>query len=175
MKKFYLLGLGIVLFVSCNQQEKRYTEQSPEIDTYKKVIAAYENKDWQELANYYADSAKIMNNVTEENGQSLAELIAENKADAVLFKDWDYVDDDSEYEMTVSDKGNTWVNFWGIWKGTLKANNKTYTIPAHISAQFVDGKIVKEFGYWDNSEIVPDIQALLEAEQNTTEEIAVKE
>jgi hypothetical protein len=62
--------------------------------------------------------------------------------------------------MVVTDKGKTYVNFWGLWKGTLAANNKTYTIPTHLTAQFVDGKIVKEFGYWDLSKIMLDMQAM---------------
>ncbi len=161
MKKLIFLGLATVLLLTaCQRQEKRYTEQSPEIDTYKKVIAAYENRDWEDLASHYADSAKIMNNVVEKDGQTLAELVAMDKDDASLFSSWDYVDDQSEYEMTVSDDGKTYVNFWGLWKGTLAVNKKTYTIPAHISAQFIDGKIVKEFGYWDLSKIMLDMQAM---------------
>jgi transcription elongation factor Elf1 len=161
MKKLLFLGLAIVLsLAACQQQEKRYTQQSPEIDTYKKVIDAYEKHNWEALASHYADSAKIMNNVTEENAQTIEELIAEDKEDASYFSSWDYVDDQSEYEMTITDAGKTYVNFWGLWKGTLAANNKTYTIPAHISAQFVNGKIVKEFGYWDLSEIMTDMQAM---------------
>ena len=77
------------------------------------------------------------------------------------------MDGESEYEMFVTDKGQTWVNFWGIWKGTLAANNKTYTLPTHITAQFVDGKVVKEFGYWDVSKIMMDIQTMEQAELST--------
>lgn len=158
MRKLVLLGMVTVFLISCDQQEKRYTQQSPEIDTYKKVIDAYEKQNWQEMGSYYADTAKIMNNALEENAQSLDELIAENKEDANLFSSWDYLDDNSEYEMIVNDKGNTWVNFWGVWQGTMKANDKTYTIPAHITARFVDGKIVEEYGYWDLSRIMMDLQ-----------------
>lgn len=166
MKKLFLLGFITILY-ACDKQEQRYTQQSPEIDTYKKVISAYENQNWDELVSYYADTAKIMNNVTEENAQDLDELIAQNKEDASLFSSWDYVDDESEYEMVKTDQGSTWVNFWGVWQGTLKANSKTYVIPTHITAQFVDGKIVKEFGYWDISKIVTDLRDLQEGEKDS--------
>ncbi len=67
MKRVFFLGLAIVLLMAaCQKAEKRYTQQSPEIDTYKKVIDAYEKQDWEALASHYADTAKIMNNVTEE-------------------------------------------------------------------------------------------------------------
>ncbi|AFL80122.1 hypothetical protein Aeqsu_0613 [Aequorivita sublithincola DSM 14238] len=161
MKKILFLGLAIALsFTACQQQEKRYTQQSPEIDTYKKVIEAYDKQDWEAMVSHYADNAKIMNNVVEAEAQTLGELVDSDKADAALFSSWGYVNDQSEYEMTVTDEGKTYTNFWGLWKGTLIANNKTYTIPTHISAQFIDGKIVKEFGYWDLSKIMLDVQAM---------------
>ncbi len=161
MKKVFFLGLAIVLsMAACQQQEKRYTQQSPEIETYKKVIDAYDKQDWVAMASHYADTAKIMNNVEEKDAQTLAELVQMDKDDASLFSSWEYVDGESEYEMVVTDKGKTYVNFWGLWKGTLAANNKTYTIPTHLTAQFVDGKIVKEFGYWDLSKIMLDMQAM---------------
>ncbi|WP_321538289.1 nuclear transport factor 2-like protein [Flavobacterium piscinae] len=68
-----------------------------------------------------------------------------------------YVVEKEEYEMVVTDKGETWVNFWGLWKGTIKTTNKVYEIPFHNTARFVDGKIVEEYGYWNNSEIVTDM------------------
>ncbi|MCB0466220.1 MAG: nuclear transport factor 2 family protein [Aequorivita sp.] len=171
MKRVLFLGLAIVLsLAACQKAEKRYTQQSPEIDTYKKVIDAYEKQDWEAMASHYADTAKIMNNVIEEEGKTIAEEVERSKEDAALFSDWNYVDGESEYEMVVTDKGQTWVNFWGVWKGTLASNNKTYTIPVHITAQFVDGKIVKEFGYWDISKIMMDIQAMQEAAKIASEE-----
>ncbi|HNP69002.1 MAG TPA: nuclear transport factor 2 family protein [Aequorivita sp.] len=168
MKRLFFLGLAIVLsLTACQKTEKRYTQQSVEIDTYKKVIDAYEKQDWEALMSHYADTAKIMNNVIEKEGKTIAEEVAIGKEDAALFSSWDYVDGESEYEMVVTDKGQTWVNFWGIWKGTLAANNKTYTLPTHITAQFVDGKVVKEFGYWDVSKIMMDIQTMEQAELST--------
>lgn len=150
MKKLILLALITVLFSACNQNV-RYTQQSPEIETYKKVIKAYQNLDWDAFATHYADTAKIFNNATKDKGLTLTELIASNQQDASLFSTWNYVDSESDYEMVVTDKGETWVNFWGLWQGKLKADGKTYDIPAHMTMQFVDGKIVKEYGYWDIS------------------------
>lgn len=61
--------------------------------------------------------------------------------------------------MVVTDDGETWVNFWGLWKSTLKENNKVYEIPTHITARFVKGKIVREAGYWDISKILQDLHS----------------
>lgn len=116
MKKLVLFGLAIVLFTACNNKEKRYTQQSPEIDTYKKVIEAYQKQDWNAMASHYSDSAKILNNVTIKEAQTVAQLIAQNKEDAALFSSWRYEPESLEYEMVVTDKGETWVNFWDIGK-----------------------------------------------------------
>ncbi len=162
MKNLFLLGLAIVLFTSCEKQEKRYTQQSPEIDTYKKVMGDYKNLNWEDYPKHYADTAKIANNVIEEKALNISQTIDKNKEDAAMFT---WVVEKEEYEMVVTDKGETWVNFWGLWKGTMKSNNKVYDIPFHTTARFIDGKIVEELGYWNNSEIVSD---LIKIEQDST-------
>lgn len=164
MKNILVIGFICVLNFSCNNHDKRYTQQSPEIDTYKKVIADYENQDWQSLASHYADTAKILNNVTQKDAQTVAQLIAENKEDARIFDSWKYDPNSVEYEMVVTDKGETWVNFWGNWEATLKANGKLYVLPAHITARFVDGKIVREDGYWDLSKLMLDLKSMAETD-----------
>ena len=55
MKNLILLGLTVILFTACNQ-EVRYTQQSPEIDTVKKAIKSYNEKNYDN--SMYADSAK---------------------------------------------------------------------------------------------------------------------
>jgi ketosteroid isomerase-like protein len=59
--------------------------------------------------------------------------------------------------MVVTDKKETWVNFWGLWKGTLKSSGKVYQVPFHTTARFIEGKIVEEYGYWNNTEIMTDL------------------
>jgi len=154
MKKIILLGLAIVLSLSACNQEKRYTQQSPEIDSYKKLMEAYKTKNWADYPSYYADTAKIASNVVKEKAKTVSQAIEKSKEDANLFN---YKVEDMDYEMVVTDKGETWVNYWGIWTGTLKSTGKVYVIPFHNTAQFIEGKIVQEDGYWDNSEIVTDM------------------
>lgn len=176
MKRVFLLGLAIVLSLNaCQKQEKRYTQQSPEIDTYKKVIADYENRDWEALASHYADTAKILNNVTMKDAKTIAQEVPMGKEDAPLFASWKYQPESVEYEMVITDKGQTWVNFWGDWEATLLANSKTYVIPAHITARFIDGKVVQENGYWNLSEIMLDLQALQQTDTTATNESAQEE
>lgn len=159
MKNLFILGLALVLFTSCNQKQ-RYTQQSPEIDTYKKVMEDYKTQNWEDYPKHYADTAKIANNVPKEKAQTVTQAIEKSKGDAKLFT---WTVEDIDYEMVVTDKGETWVNYWGIWSGTLISTGKVYVIPFHTTAQFIDGKIVKEDGYWDNSEIVTDMIKQAEA------------
>ena len=171
MKKILLLGLAIVFFTSCNEKQ-RYTQQSPEIDSFKKLMNAYNTKNWDEYPSHYADTAKIANNVIKEKRVSLAEVIKTNKEDAALFN-WEV--EKEEYEMVVTDDKETWVNFWGIWKGTLKSSGKVYQIPFHITSRFIDGKIVAEYGYWNNSEIGTDMLKQPEATANAAKTEATTE
>ncbi|MFN3754844.1 nuclear transport factor 2 family protein [Flavobacterium sp.] len=171
MKKIFLLGLAIVLSLSACNNEKRYTQQSPEIDSYKKLMEAYKTQKWDEFSSHYADTAKIANNVIKEKGVLLAEVIKTNKEDAALFN---YAVEKEEYEMVVTDKKETWVNFWGLWKGTLKSSGKVYQIPFHTTARFIDGKIVEEYGYWNNSEIIKDFMKQPETPAKTQETVSEK-
>ncbi len=161
MKQLMLIVFVIASFSAC-KNEVRYTQNSPEIETYKMVIKDYEIGNWESFATHYSDTAKILNNVTEKNAQTVAQLVAQNKQDAAIFSSWKYVPEESEFEMVITDKGETWVNFWGLWQGRLSENNKLYEIPAHITAQFIDGKIVKEIGFWDISDLALDLQQLKE-------------
>jgi len=153
MKNLFLLGLAIMFFTSCDQKQ-RYTQKSAEIDTYKKVMEDYKTQNWEDYPLHYADTAKIANNVVKEKAQTVSQAIEKSKEDAKLF---DFKVEDIDIEMVVTDKDETWVNYWGVWTGTLKSTGKVYVIPFHNTAQFIDGKIVRENGYWDNSEIVTDM------------------
>lgn len=154
MKQLILVGLVLVLFTACDQKDTRYTQQSPEIDTYKKAMDDYKEMNWESMSTHYADTAIIANNLPKEKAMNISQVIETNKEDAAMFS---WVVDKEEYEMVVTDKGETWVNFWGLWKGTKKSNNKVYEIPFHSTARFIDGKIVEEYGYWNNSEIATDL------------------
>ncbi len=38
-----------------------------------------------------------------------------------MFSDIQYVADEDFLEMVVTDDGESWVNFWGLWSAVLKA------------------------------------------------------
>ncbi len=163
MKKLVLLGLAIVLFTSCEQQDKRYTQQSPEIETVKKLIDNYNNRTYD--TSVFADTSKSFFNSPKDEFMSPSETVAMHKQNDELYSKRGFTNEDPEYEMVVTDDGNTWVNSWLEWKGTLAANGKEFTMPVHLTYRFVDGKIVREVAMFDPSEILMEVQAI-EAEKN---------
>jgi steroid delta-isomerase-like uncharacterized protein len=162
MKNLFLLGLAIVLFTACEKQDKRYTQQSPEIETVKKFLDNYNNQVYD--TSIYADSSKSFFNSSKDKFMSPSETVAMHKQNDAVYSKRGFTNEDPEYEMVVTDDGETWVNCWLDWKGTLAANNKEFEMPVHLTYRFVDGKIVREVALFDPSAIVLELQAL-EAEK----------
>jgi steroid delta-isomerase-like uncharacterized protein len=149
MKKIFLIGLAIALFVACEQKEERYSTSGPEIDLVKGLLADYEKGDWDSWKEKYADTAKVYYNQWDDS-ITVTQSMEGHKANIALLSSYGF-GDNVTYEKIISDNGNTWINFWGKWEGTLKENNKTVVLPVHLSVRVLDGKIVQENGFWDNS------------------------
>ncbi|MGJ8592464.1 MAG: nuclear transport factor 2 family protein [Aquaticitalea sp.] len=167
MKNIFLLGLAIVLFNSCEQQNKNYTHESPEIEIVKKAIENYNNKNYD--TSIYADTSKTYFNSSTQF-MSPSETLAYHKANDALYTSRGFTDEDPQYEMAVTKKGETWVNGWFDWKGTLAGNGREYTMPIHLTYRFEDGKIVREVGFWDQSEVVLALQEIEAAKNKSVEE-----
>jgi hypothetical protein len=157
MKNLFLLGLVIVLFSSCETKDKRYTQQSPEIETVKKHIANYNSKNYD--TSVFVDTAKSFFN-NSKNPILVKDIIAYHKANDENYSSRGFTNENPEYEMVITDEGKTWVNCWLDWKATMKGNDKDIEIPIHLTYQFIDGKIVREVGYWDPTEVVLNLQAI---------------
>ena len=99
---------------------------------------------------------------------SPSETIAYHKANDAIYSSRGFTNEDPEYEMVLTDDGETWVNCWLNWKGTLAANSKEFEMPIHLTYRFIDGKIVREVGMWNSSAIVLELQAI-EAEKMKSE------
>jgi ketosteroid isomerase-like protein len=154
MKKVIYLIFAVVLFTACNtNQPERYFSASPEIEITKSTLKHYLDGNWDEMKLLYADTAKVMNNVPDSKGVSIDAAINIYKQDHELFSSMSYVADEDFFEMAITDDDETWVNYWGLWKGTLKTTGEEFEIPLHITLRFIDQKIVREHGYWNNSAI----------------------
>ncbi len=163
MRKLALLAVIGLLVFACKQGETRYTQSSAEIDTFKALIASYEGADWEGYTSKFADTAKIYHN-TDDKSMTPAETVEAHKTNTSALSSFGFVADKGDLEMVVSDKGETWVNFWGLWKGTIASNGVEIMTPVHVTAQFVDGKVVREYGYWDNAPMQAAMEAAAAAE-----------
>ncbi|MFN3997366.1 hypothetical protein [Algoriphagus sp.] len=165
MKNLTLISVIALLLCSCNSKD-RYTQQSAEIETVKSIMSNYVNGEWEAYQSHYAEGAQIFFNTTEDKPATIQQIIAQQKLELEPLSSYSIDRENEAVEMVLDDKGETWVNYWGVWKGTMAANGKTYEVPIHITSQFVGGKIVKTYGYWDNSPIQMDAMALqIEAEK----------
>ncbi|WP_425237564.1 nuclear transport factor 2 family protein [Ulvibacterium sp.] len=166
MRKLFLFGLALTMLTACNTKPVRYTQNSPEIDVVKKHIANYNNKNYD--TGIYADSSKTFLN-TKKNAMTPGEAMEYHKQTDANYSNRGFMAEDQEYEMVVTDDGETWVNCWLDWKGTLAGTGQEIEIPVHLTYRFVEGKVVRELGYWDPTEIVLALQKI-EAQKNSSEE-----
>ncbi len=157
MRTTLLAGMAVLLFLSCNQGPVRYTQNAPEIDTIKQLLANYDSQSYD--TSMYADSSKTYYN-TKDNPLSPGEVMDYHKQNDASYSARGFEEDNQEYEKVLADNGETWVNCWVNWKGTIAATGKEIAIPAHLTYQFVEGKIVKEYGYWDPTEVVLELQKI---------------
>ncbi|MEO8934030.1 MAG: nuclear transport factor 2 family protein [Xanthomarina sp.] len=162
MKNFTLIGCAFLIITSCSNQP-RYTQNSEEIEIVKAVISDYNYQEWESLMSHYSDTAEIYFN-------SRSEILAPTDLER-FYKNHDagfstraFEDESREYEMVEDNNGKSWVNFWGLLKGNLDGNNKQIIIPVHITYEFIDKKIVTEFGYWDSSKVKLELEKLNDEE-----------
>lgn len=158
-----LLILISIIIVSCNDGKKenekvRYTQNSEEINTLKSVIQNYENGEWDKYKSHYADTAKLYYNSSQ--SQNVDQVLQNHKQSLEGLSNYEFPDERDEYEMVVTDDDETWVNYWGDWQGTIAENDSMIEIPVHITARFIDGKIVAEHVYFDNSGIMAAFEGL---------------
>lgn len=166
MKHLFLIVMTVILFTACGTKDKRYTQQSPEIETVKQHIENYNSKSYD--TSVFADTSKTFFN--SKNPILVKDIVAYHKANDENYSSRRFTDEDPEYEMVLTDDGKTWVNCWLNWEATMKGNGKKIEMPIHLTYQFIDGKIVREVGYWDPTEVVLNLQAI-EAEKNATAEV----
>ncbi len=171
MKKLLIVLVTGFLLSAC-QQEQRYTQQSPEIDSVKSLFELYNSGDFDGQKAFYADTAKLYYNVPESKPSTIDQIISIQKEEVAPFSAYSIDFTDDGVEMVLTDKGETWVNLWGVWKATMAANGQTFEIPVHSTFQFVDGKIVKELGYWDNSSVAMAFMELEAAEKAASDTTA---
>jgi len=168
MKNLFLFAMAVMLFTACETKDKRYTQQSSEIETVKKHIENYNTKNYD--TSVFADTSKSFFN-NSKNPILVKDIMAFHKANDENYSSRGFTDENPDYEMVITDKGDTWVNCFLDWKATMAGNGNVVETPIFLTYQFIDGKIVREVGYWDSSDVVLNLQAI-EAEKKMSAEEA---
>lgn len=172
MKKLFLFGLSIILFVACQNKPQRYFDESAEIETAKAGIKAYEAQNWDAWKANFADTAKIFHNTNK--AATPDEMMAGMKQMLSNFSSYGFSKEGGIYEMVIDKDGKTWVNYWGNWGGKSVVIEKNLVIPVHLTLEFVDGKIVQEYAYYDTAGI-NETFAAIEAAKTASEAEASEE
>lgn len=173
MKNLFLILLTLVLISSCEQKETRYTQQSPEIDLVKKHIDNYNTKNYDLVVSVLADSSKSFFN-SKKNPILHQDIIAYHEANDANYSKRGFLEKDAEFEMVVTDEGETWVNAWLDWQATIAATGKVVDMPVHMTFRMADGKIVTEYGYWDPTAIVMELQKMEAEKAMSADEKVIK-
>ena len=140
MKKL-IFFLPVVILIACEQPAKQYFEESAEIDMIKKGNKAYVDRDWATLRSLYADTAKIAENVwSPDKFVSPDQFIEGMKTSLADISDVK-LSDDIEYNMIVTNDGETWVLCWFNWTAKHK-NGKEISSPVHLGFRIAGGKVV---------------------------------
>ena len=162
MKPLITFPSILILFVACQSPTppgmeqattavERYTTTAPEIDAAKAGMTAYLEGDWAKFRSGYAEEAEIYHNSTspmtvEETITSLQEALAAVSS---------YTLDEEQYwERIISDEGEVWVYFWGTWKAQHASSDTQFEVPFHLHWHYHEGRVIEEYGLWDNSQVM---------------------
>ena len=147
MKKIILFAFSLVVMASCTEPAKQYTTSSPEIETIKTLHDYFRDSDYDSLKDLYAEDAQIFENSLE--ATSVSDMIKQGKEGREYVEGYDFAEG-VKCEMITNDAGEKWVNSWAVWTGNIKGSNTELKVPIISRFLFKDGKIVKEYSYWDN-------------------------
>lgn len=113
----------------------------------------YTAEDWDSFRTHYASEARIYWNAFDDNYSSVEETIVGESGFIDLLSSYSFLKEKEFFQRGVDNRGNIWVNFWGVWRGTLAANNQSFEFPVHFTFRFEQGKIIEERGYADYSRL----------------------
>ena len=161
MKKLVLSLSIISLFTLC-QNKKQYFLSSPEIDIAKKMMDAYQSKDWEMMRNTFADSASVLiNGWWGDEISSEAYISALEEFNTTQLESYS-LSDDTFYEMIINDEGVKWVHAWSQWSGKFANGNEAQTV-INFGWLFEGDKVILLTMMYDSNPI-------LQAQKNQGEE-----
>ena len=162
MKRICSLAPILILVVACQsptppaaeeatEAVERYTTTAPEIEAAKAGMTAYLEEDWDAFRSGYTEDAEIFHNST--SAMTIDETIASLQDDLTAVSSYGW-DDEQYWERIITDEGEVWVYFWGVWEAQHASSDTQFELPVHIAWQFDESKVIEEYGLWDNSQVM---------------------
>lgn len=153
MKKMILLVMVVAIFTACQQTEpQRWFRNSTETEVTKALLKDYQTGNWSSWLSHYSDTAKVFHNTTQ--GVSPQKQQEALKQTIQNLNAYQFNENKTYIEMVLDDNNETWVYFWSTWEATVAGSNTELIVPVHLALQFVDNKVVREYGFYDASSIM---------------------
>lgn len=162
MKKLVFIASALILFNACQEKEQRYFSDSAEIESSKKLVGYFASQNFEGMKEIYSDSVKIYDNSVDP--VSLSDIIDSMKANDEIIESMK-VQDSADYEMVITKDNETWVNSWYTLVGRFKGLSRDVLVPCHSTFQFKNGKIIKEYSYYNALPIYLEMQKLNDTTQ----------
>ena len=162
--KFNILLVCLVLTFGCDKSlppppevQKQLFSESADIEVGKKIIEAYQKGDWDGFNKYYAEDARVWRNKNwiSEDGMTVSQYLEDLQGGVSTMKDYRF--SSSTWVSVITDEGEHWVFFWGIWEGFNTVTAKDYVIPVQISMNVVNGKISRQVDFFNNADVEVDL------------------
>lgn len=148
---FILILISLFCLSSCKQEGNNLIDQT--VNDGIKMIADkfddYHKGNWKEWTEYYSDSAKVYYN-TRTKSMTVSEAAKMHENSVVPLSKYGFADN-MLIEKVETKNDTLKLLFTGYWQATLKENGKSFETPSLVYYHIVDGKIVEEYGFWDNS------------------------
>jgi hypothetical protein len=151
MKSNFLLLTLLFCLISCKQGENVLPDQIAK-DAIKMIVDKfddYHKGNWEKWAEYYVDSAKIYYN-TRTKPMTAIEAAKMHENSVVPLSEYKFADNMLIEKVNTEDRPLKLL-FKGYWQATLKGNGESFEVPSLVYYIIVDGKILEEHGFWDNS------------------------
>lgn len=147
MKKIVIVLFAVMTLVSCAKQGNNQAAEN--IATTKKMFAAFNKHNWEEMAGFYSETAEFLDPVygTEYVKLNRRQLVEKYTELQQMFPD---VQDDVLDIVGVDDKVIVQFISKGNSVATESAQLINLKLPICSILTFADGKIVKDATYYNN-------------------------
>ncbi len=166
MKKTFLIASAMGLLIACGTKQNETTTEvkaetglgtvttsGPEVETMKKSFTAFANGNWDELTNYFADSAVSFHNVwaadTSVKGVPIKEMIEIFKKDRPNYEGNFQLNTPIVEVVTMAD-GSKYGHIWVEITAQHKNGKKIKQVVFNSFGINKDGKFTSEWPIYDN-------------------------